>query len=221
MSGTGKELPRPPGAAGQPAWRTALLRLWRGPAGTVLLVVGVFLAVHTWQTRSVQADALPMNAVVTLLGPDGREFQTTLGQAVAAVRTVHAEGRASVPSSNTLAINPQDTPVALYFWAEWCSICKLQQPSIQALQQDWPVLTIAMQSGPPGEVARMQQQRALPWTTVVDETGRLTSAVGFQAVPAFAVIDSAGQLRAPTAGITTGWGMRLRLWWVQASGGRP
>ena len=207
MSGSGQDLPRQAAAAGQPAWRAALLRLWRGPAGTVLVMVGVFLVVHMWQTRGVQADALPMNATVTLLGPDGREFQTTLGQAVAAARTVHAEGSAS-------------TPVALYFWAEWCSICKLQQPSIGALQQDWPVLTIAMQSGPPGEVARAQQQRALPWTTVVDETGALTAGVGFHAVPAFAVIDSAGQLRAPTAGYTTGWGMRLRLWWVRASRGR-
>ncbi|MCU0930723.1 MAG: redoxin domain-containing protein [Serpentinimonas sp.] len=205
MSGSGQELPGQAAAAGQPAWRAALLRLWRGPAGTALVVVGVFFAVHLWQTRGVQGDALPMNATVTLLGPDGREFQTTLGQAVAAVRTVHAEGVTS-------------TPVALYFWAEWCSICKLQQPSIGALQEDWPVLTIAMQSGPPSEVASTQTQRALPWTTVVDETGSLTSAVGFHAVPAFAVIDSAGRLRAPTAGYTTGWGMRLRLWWAHVTG---
>ena len=81
------------------------------------------------------------------------------------------------------------------------------------------MLTIAMQSGPPGEVARTQQQRALPWTTVVDTSGGLTSAVGFHAVPAFAVVDGAGVLRTPTAGYTTGWGMRLRLWWASVAGG--
>ncbi len=187
-----------------------LLRLWRGPAGTVLLVVAVFVAVNAWQTRHVNADSLPLDTAVTLLGPDGREFQTTLGQAVAAMRTLHAASATSTSSN---------TPVALYFWAEWCSICKLQESSIEALQQDWPVLTIAMQSGPSHQVARTQQQRALPWTTLVDTTGSLTAAVGFHAVPAFAVVTGSGQLRTPTAGYTTGWGMRLRLWWARAAGG--
>lgn len=182
-------------------------------------MLGVFLAVQAWQTRSVQTDALPLHTAVTLLGPDGREFQTTLEQAVAAVRAVHSAGRTSAGSQSALASDPQGTPVALYIWADWCSICKLQQPSITALQEDWPVLTIAMQSGTPEEVARTKQQRTLPWTTVVDPAGALTAAVGFPVVPAYTVIDSAGQLRAPTAGYTTGWGMRLRLWWAQLAGG--
>jgi thiol-disulfide isomerase/thioredoxin len=108
--------------------------------------------------------------------------------------------------------------VVLHFWAEWCPICRTEEHSITRLSQDWPVLTVAMQSGNPSTVQRVLQQRQLNWHTVVDAQGDIARAFGFQGVPAMVVIDAQGRLRNPTAGYTSEIGMRLRIWWVDLVG---
>lgn len=79
-------------------------------------------------------------------------------------------------------------------------------------------MTVAMQSGDAAKVAQVLRQRALPWSAAVDPRSEITSAHGFGAVPAFVVVDAAGQLRAPTVGYTSETGMRLRLWWARLAG---
>lgn len=183
---------KPPAApTDQPAPRSRWARL-RSHLGTLALVLAVFFGVQAWQTRAVPPGALPELAF-TLIDADGRRESSTL----AAWRQRHA-----------------GQPVALYLWAEWCPICKAQQPVVSALLGDAPVLTIAMQSGPPDAVARVLAQRGLRWATAVDPRGELSQALGFGSVPAFVVIDAAGQLRAPTVGYTSELGMRARLWWA-------
>ena len=130
---------------------------------------------------------------VTLIEPNGSQQTTTLAD----WRQRHA-----------------GQPVALYLWAEWCPICKLQQPNVSDLAAELPLLTIAMQSGPPPTVARVLAQRQLTWATAVDPRGELSRALGFGSVPAFVVIDAEGRLRTPTVGYTSELGMRLRLWWA-------
>jgi len=164
----------------------------RSYLGTVALVLAVFFGVQAWQTRGVAQGALP-DLTFTLIERDGSQQTTTLS----AWRERHA-GQA----------------VALYLWAEWCPICKVQQPNVTDLATDVPLLTIAMQSGPSPAVARVLAQRQLPWPTAVDPRGELSRALGFKSVPAFVVVDAEGQLRMPTVGYTSELGMRLRLWWV-------
>lgn len=81
---------------------------------------------------------------------------------------------------------------------------------------DWPVLTVAMQSGPTDNVRKALQKRELPWNTAVDEHGSSAHAFGVNAVPAFIVIDAKGSLRTPAVGYTIEIGMRLRLWWASS-----
>jgi len=50
------------------------------------------------------------------------------------------------------AEHPGET-VVVYFWATWCPICKMQEGSVDALRADWPVFTVAMQSGNASAVA--------------------------------------------------------------------
>ena len=164
----------------------------RSHLGTVALVLAVFFGVQAWQTRGVAQGALP-DLTFTLIERDGSQQTTTLS----AWRDRHA-----------------GQPVALYLWAEWCPICKVQQPNVTDLVGDMPLLTVAMQSGPPTTVARVLAQRQLPWPTAVDPRGELSGALGFGSVPAFVVVDAEGQLRMPTVGYTSELGMRLRLWWA-------
>lgn len=165
---------------------------WVSHLGTVALVLIVFLGVQAWQTRHVSA-ALDTAAPTQWLAADGSLQSGRLQDAIDAVRR-------------------PGQPVALYVWADWCPICRAQQGSIDRLGQDWPVLTVAMQSGEAAQVWRYQQQHGLGWHTVIDPRGQLSRELGFRSVPAFVVIDPHDRLRHPTVGYTSAWGMRARLW---------
>ncbi len=171
----------------------SLRQQWKSHLGTLLLVLAVVFGVQAWQTRDVPSGTAPELAF-TMLHPDGSRRSTTL-----------AEWRATHPGQ----------PVALHLWAEWCPICRTEEHSVTRLARDWPVLTVAMQSGPPDAVARVLAQRQLPWATAVDPQGEIVHALGFKAVPAFVVIDAKGQLRGASVGYTSEIGMRLRLWWAR------
>jgi thiol-disulfide isomerase/thioredoxin len=165
---------------------------WKGHLQTVVFVAAIVFGVQAWQTSAVPSGFAP-NAEVFLVQPDGTSSKSTL--------------------QDWRALHPGQ-PVALHFWADWCPICRTEENSITRLTADWPVLTVAMQSGPSGNVRKVLQKRELPWNAAVDEGGNATHAFGFSAVPAFVVIDAKGNLRTPTVGYTTEIGMRLRLWWA-------
>jgi len=166
---------------------------WKSYLAQFALLAVVLLAVQAWQTRHVPPGPAP-DLAINVLQPNGTTISTTL-----------AQWRQGHPGQ----------PVALHFWAEWCPICRAEEGSVTRLAQDWPVLTVAMQSGPADKVRQVQQQRQLPWQTAIDTRGDLTRAFGFQSVPSFVVIDGQGQLRSASAGYTTELGMRLRLWWAR------
>ena len=169
-------------------WRSR----WQSYLRTSVLLVVVVFGVQAWQTRDVPFGPAP-DVELVLVRPDGSSMKFTL-----------QEWRAQHPGQT----------VALHFWADWCPICRTEENSITRLSSDWPVLTVAMQSGPPDNVRKVSQKRELAWNMGVDESGQATYAFGFKAVPAFVVVDAKGQLRTPTMGYTTEIGMRLRLWWA-------
>lgn len=169
-------------------WRTN----WKSHTRTLVLGVAILVSVQAWQTRDVPGGLAP-NIEFTLLQPDGTSKTSTLDQ----WRSLHP-----------------GQPVALHFWADWCPICRTEENSITRLSADWPVLTVAMQSGTTGNVHKVLQQRQLPWIAALDMSGTVTRTFGFKGVPAFVVIDAKGQLRTPSMGYTTEIGMRLRLWWA-------
>lgn len=180
------------------AWLVGWARQWKSHLLTLALFVAALLAVQAWQTRHVATGALPaeaLHAAVPVLDANGSLRQSTLGAELDALQRAH-------PGRN----------VGLYVWAEWCPICKTVQGTVDGITHDHPVLTVAMQSGPPEAVARYLRPRGLAWHTVVDPRSQVADALGFGAVPAFVVVTPQGELRWPTVGLSSGWGLRLRLW---------
>lgn len=179
------------------AWAEGLRRDWKRHLGTLALMAVVLLAVQAWQTRHVAGGPLSeavLEASLPVLDAQGALRQSSLRAELAALHKAY-------PGRN----------VGLYVWAEWCPICKTIQGTVDGLTQDQPVITVAIQSGPPDTVARYMQPRGLAWHTLVDPRSQLSAALGFGAVPAFAVITPTNELRWPTVGLTSGWGMRARL----------
>ena len=111
---------------------------WRSHLATLAMVLVALLAAHFWQTRNVPGGPAPDFSALAVSTQDGAVLSL-------------AQWRAAHPGQ----------PVALHFWAEWCPICKLEEHSISRVSRDWPVLTVAMQSGDVAAVRRVLAQRML------------------------------------------------------------
>lgn len=161
---------------------------WRRWLLDVAVIVVILLGVQAWQARDVPGGMAPDFAA-----PDLEANLITLAD----WRDAHA-GQA----------------IALYFWADWCPICGAQRGTIDTLQSDYPILTIAMQSGDSESVRRYLAEHGLDWATAVDADGRIAARFGLHGVPAFITLAPDGQISSVAIGYTTGLGMRLRLWWA-------
>jgi thiol:disulfide interchange protein len=174
-------------------WLLQLRQNWKSHALTVLIFLLVYAGIHAWQTRSVPSGPAP-DFSAPAAGP-----QTASGVLdFAAWRAAHP-GQA----------------VALHFWADWCPICRTEENSVNRISRDWPVLSVAMQSGNPAHVQGVLTRRQLDWHTAVDPDGQIAKRYGLAAVPALVVVDAQGQIRFAEVGYTSEIGMRIRLWWAQ------
>ena len=89
---------------------------------------------------------------------------------------------------------------------------------LNGLIQSQPVLPIAMQSGPAASVLAYERQHGLAWNSVVDPDGRIARHFGISATPSFVVLDAQGNISSSTVGLTSPWGLRLRLWRARLAG---
>jgi len=161
---------------------------WRRWAGDAAIILAVFLGVQLWQSRAV---------------PDGPAPD---------IQGRHLDGT-PFHLANWQAAHP-DQAVLLYFWAEWCPVCKTTAGNLSAVAGDWPVTSIAIQSGGPDEVAATMRRRGYAWPTLADPDGQLLGRYGLNGVPAMVIIGPDGRIRFSTLGYTSELGLRLRLWWA-------
>lgn len=108
-------------------------------------------------------------------------------------------------------------PVLIYFWAPWCPVCRLEAPTINALDRHHNVIAVASWSES-AEVGAYAEESGFRPPVLMDRSGRRADAWGIQAVPAFFVVDGSGRIRFATSGYTPGIGLRLRLWWAGLTG---
>ena len=155
----------------------------------IAVFLAVFLAIQAWQQRDIPSGKAPQTGGYLA---DGTAFCLR----------------------DWFEKHPHEKVVALHFWADWCPICKQEQGSVTSLAKDWPVITVAMQSGKANAINAYMKKEGLAWTTLVDDSGRISSDYGLKGVPAFIVIDRNGRIRSVSTGYTTELGMRARLWWA-------
>lgn len=148
----------------------------------VLIFVLVYLAARAWLQKDMVEGSAPGFEAVLL---DGRDVSLE---------------------------QYQGKPLLIYFWASWCAICKLEQGSINAIKKDWPVITIAMQSGNAEDIERYLKENDLQWPVIADPDGRLAQHYGVHGVPSSFILDKDGVIHFRESGYTTTLGLRFRLW---------
>ena len=156
---------------------------WRSFLVNLLLFAVLVTGIRLWQQRDMVSGAAPELQGVTLSGQPYRLAAHT--------------GR----------------PVLVHFWATWCPICRAEQSSIAAIAADDPeVITVAMQSGKPEQVAGFMREQGISFAVLNDPDGKISAEWGVHAVPASFIVAPDGKIRFVEVGYTTGWGIRIRKW---------
>lgn len=155
---------------------------WRSVFSQLLILFGVYFAIHTYQTWNAPQGKMPEVNGFRLDGVSVK-FPEQLQEAT-----------------------------LVHFWATWCSVCRLEQSSINSISNSYPVIAIASQSGTVNEVQKFVTQRGISSPVLVDESGALARRFGVKAFPSSYVVDRQGNIRFVEIGYTTELGLRLRLW---------
>ena len=168
--------------------QTVKVRPWRRWGLEVAIFIGVLIGFQMWQLRDTTRGPAPEFSGQRL---DGGHFDL-------------ASWQAKHPDQATL----------LYFWADWCPICKTTAGSVSSVSEDWPVTTIASQSGEAPAITRWMADRDYRWPTLADPSGKIMKQYGIPGLPGFVIIAPDGQIRFVSVGYTSEIGLRLRLWWA-------
>ncbi|MEW6165700.1 MAG: protein disulfide oxidoreductase [Pseudomonadota bacterium] len=160
---------------------------WRRWLIEALILIAIVGAVTVWQNHG-----LPEGAAPQLVGLRTDGATEDLGKKVSAGGTA------------TLVV----------FWATWCPFCRAEEDNIVAVAADWPVVSVALQSGDPHAVAQYLKERGVDLPAVVDDDGFIAAAWRVRGTPTHFILDPAGRIRFRVVGYATEWGLRFRLWWA-------
>ena len=105
-------------------------------------------------------------------------------------------------------------PTVVYFWADWCPICKFQNPVINDLTEDYTVISIATFSEDKQGIIKYLHDEGIEMPVIFDENNEWEKLYNVSAVPSAFIIDAQGNIRFVEKGYTSYIGMKLRLWWV-------
>ena len=115
---------------------------------------------------------------------------------------------------NLSGINYNNGPTLVYFWGSWCSICRTTSPFISSLAQEdnRNVVSVALSSGSDEEIDNYLKEHEYQFNVINDDNGKISKSWGVAVTPSIFIIDSNGDIRFTSTGMTSLWGMKLRLW---------
>jgi len=156
---------------------------WFSQLKTVLIMVVIVSAVAFYQQRNMVSGVAPALVLNTL---EGKTYN---------LQDELAKG-----------------PLLVYFWGSWCGICSLTSPAVHDIAEDSNVLTIALASGSDAEVQQYMDQHGYQFTTLNDDNGLISQQWGVTITPSLFYLNTEGEITQVSAGLSSEWGMRLKLW---------
>ncbi len=148
----------------------------------VMIFVAIFGAVQWWQARPLASGPAPGLSGIAMDG-----------------------------SPQSLE-NLRGKTVLVHFWAVWCPVCNASDGAIQSLSADYPVISVAMQSGSPEDIRTHMEEQGLDFPAIADPRGEIAGEWGVKGVPTSFIVDPEGNIAHTSAGFSTETGLRARLW---------
>lgn len=125
-----------------------------------------------------------------------------------------------VTSGETVSLSAfKGKTVMVHFWASWCPICQLESDWVENIGRDYQldedvVIVKVATLDQPAAVAKAIEDEQMDTSNVwLDLNGQLLHAFGANAVPFTVFINAQGNVVTQEVGLTSAWGMRVRLWW--------
>lgn len=147
----------------------------------LLILIAVTTGLDIWRSQSMPQGTIP--ALVT---------QSTKGEEIDLITRSH------------------EKPVMVYFWGTWCSVCRFVSPTINWLDGDYDIVSIAVNSGDNRRINGYLDHHEYGFTTINDSHGALMREWGISAVPSIFIIKD-GQVSSVTTGFSTPPGLWLRM----------
>jgi thiol-disulfide isomerase/thioredoxin len=165
------------------AWRSLRSRYWLALVFDVTAICVVFLAVHAWQTRD-----LPVN------------------EAAPFTRLAQLDGSGPLD-----AVAPGQVGI-VYFFAPWCSVCRVSIGNLDDLvaggSVGWGTL-VALDYADADEVREFVGRTGVSLPVLMGD-GRTARDWSIQAFPTYYVIDADGRIHSRSVGYSTWFGMWAR-----------
>ena len=125
-----------------------------------------------------------------------------------------------IHQGNTFSLESLDQNKAtlLYFWGTWCGYCRYTSPAINSLAKEgYQVVSVALRSGNEAEVNNYLSKNDYHFTTVNDPKGELAKQWQINVTPTIVLL-SKGKMDLVTTGLTSYWGLKVRLFFAEFFG---
>jgi peroxiredoxin len=159
-----------------------LRRRFKGWFMQLAILIIALSLIHLWQTRDLAEGYAPSLSGQTL---NGKRFDLE---------------------------KQTEWPLLIHFWATWCPVCKLETGGIASISEDYPVVTVAMESGSEGTVASFLDKHHYQLPVINDPDGALATAWAVTGVPTSFIVTRDGRIRFSSVGYTFPMTLRIRLW---------
>ena len=121
---------------------------------------------------------------------------------------------------NTFSLESLDQNKAtlLYFWGTWCGYCRYTSPAINSLAKEgYQVVSVALRSGNEADVNDYLSKHDYHFTTVNDPKGEFAGRWQINVTPTIVLL-SKGKMDLVTTGLTSYWGLKVRLFFTEFFG---
>jgi len=167
----------------QSGWQQFRSNFWRSLALDVVLILTVFFAIHSWQTRNLPVDQPAPDTILPLLDGSGMRSALTRGE----------------------------TGI-VYFFAPWCFYCRTSIGNLDDLvagnEAAWGV-AVALDYADAGEVRAFVDETGISLPVLMGDASTAGD-WSVRAFPTYYVIDASGRISSRSVGYSTQLGMWLR-----------